>query len=926
MIRDFFRKHRLVKYAGLTLGLAVICTGVFFALQVSNVMGANESYIKEDTVQSMSQMVVTSEGSNLKGDQGSGAKPSSTEVPTAEGKKGSKTNPFVILEIVANKEDQQLAYLAQDEDSNDLLDVMKIGIDFAKKENRSFVPGSSAGIQQDHLKSLGQWFCNWEYSIFKIGASDTGAKETVNYTKTKKIYTVTVKEKDLKKMGIDADQFQSDYEDSKQQYYSRGGINMETFLGKNEKYKDLFETDDNDKTIRKIARDDSVNWKPEYESKVVQEEKSESFHENGKSGKGYLVAVEPGKGDFGFAGKEDASTWTFTRTGTDADRWVYVENESDIKEEYRKKKEDGKLKLYFGHYELHDGGKDVWWGSLEELYTEYATSELITGMYLDLSSNDSWNASCKYVTQPEVRENEYTFSYYGLAITTNILKRELFTFNDEQDYKDFNLEVIAMTPDEINELEKKDDTDTLDIIERADMFYIGGYTKETYERTKVHELYYKYVKGDSSFSESSLDLKTFAENDLDWSSSYKILYRLCNNKNLPMIMTQGLGKLLADCEQVPMYVSDIYPSLMRDSSICNILKLYIIGAEFDLTAKKAEDPTYVRTFYDDLLGQLKSAGFSDTLLKKNGTNGAQTTGYYERPILAWNKSTNQPADGAARCYYMWNALTFWPVELGDAFYNSDQIKTGEEDIERYVSYGYNRSFFDSKGSTPNKILTDPDQITRQDGSDGTKGNVGIPHNNGDLSYSTIIGNTESAHVTNTVLDVAYQIMNNRPEKVSSMDVRVLNQKKEYVKMDDTAVLLDYVQNQKHSYGSKQSYLKIQISDSNNGQPGLVTKVRLKNSSGDAETLTLYKSRDFTSSNECDKQTYKDSNSSATGYNVDSTLIAYVPYSLQKWAKGYDTVEVTTVGRIYSVKKKKFVQGSGVKTDISISERTLFNLE
>lgn len=919
MKRAFFRKHRVLFYASLTMLLAVICTFILFMIHVNRAKGAGDDYIKDETVQGMSQTVVTSAGSNLKGDNGSGAEPCSVEVPTAIGKKGTKTNPFVILEIVANKCDQQLPYLAEDEDSDELLDVMKIGIEIAKEKNSSFVPGSSAPIQQDHFKKLGQWFCNWEYQIFKIGGTDEDT-ETTNYTKTKKIYTVTVKEKDLDKYDIDSDTFKKDYQDSKEQISSRPGIDVEKLIKKDDKYAKLFEEDNKGKKIRKIAIEDKANWKPDYESKLVQEEESTIFHKEGQKGTGYIVAVEPGKGEFGFASQSDCDKWIFSKTGTDADRWIYVEDESDLKEEYVNRRD--KAKLYFDHYEIHDGGMDIWWESSSNLYSKYNTSDVITGMYVDLSTT-SWN-SCKYITQPEIRENEYTFTYYGLAITTNILKRQLFIFNDEKDYEDFNLQVITMTPDEINELAKKDKDDKLDIIERADMFYLGGYTDSTFEKTKVHELYYKYLKGNDDFDESAIKLQSFDDNDLDWISCYKLIYRLCNNKNLPMILTQGIGKLFDNGEQVPMYVSETYTNMKRKSSFNNIKKLYTVCAQFDLTAKKSEDPSYIRTFYDDLLGQLKSVEYTDTITDKYGKNGSKLTGYYVRPNLAQELKDGQmvTVENAERCYHMWNPLTFWPVELGDAFYNADQITIN---IDKFVSYGYSSFFFQSTGGTSDKVLTDSDQMSKQDGTDGSKGNVAIPHNNGDSNYSTILNNTESAHVTNAVMNVAYQIMNNRPEKVNAMEVKVLKQNKEYVKMDDTTVLLDYVKGQ-GSYGSKNSYLKLQVSDSNNGQPGLITEVVLKKSSGKGEKLTLYKSKDFTAENECVKETYKDSNKTSTGYNVDGTLIAYVPYSLQKWANGYDTIEVTCVGRIYSVKKKKFIQGSEVTTPITISERTLFNLE
>lgn len=88
--------------------------------------------------------VVTNEGSNLKGEEGSKAEPCSEEVPTCVGKKGSETNPFVILEIVADHAQQQMPYLAMEENSNTPLDIMKIGIEMARNAEgvaRTYVPG-----------------------------------------------------------------------------------------------------------------------------------------------------------------------------------------------------------------------------------------------------------------------------------------------------------------------------------------------------------------------------------------------------------------------------------------------------------------------------------------------------------------------------------------------------------------------------------------------------------------------------------------------------------------------------------------------------------------------------------------------------------------------------------------------------------------
>ena len=117
-----------IKYAGITMALAVVCTVAFFALWKTDVFGkfeAKEPYVTGDAVRK--GVPVTTEGSNQKGKEGSGAKPCSDEVPTCSGKKGSETNPFVVLEIVPDKSQQQLVYLGQNDSETYPLDVMQIG-------------------------------------------------------------------------------------------------------------------------------------------------------------------------------------------------------------------------------------------------------------------------------------------------------------------------------------------------------------------------------------------------------------------------------------------------------------------------------------------------------------------------------------------------------------------------------------------------------------------------------------------------------------------------------------------------------------------------------------------------------------------------------------------------------------------------------
>lgn len=920
------------KKAGKYLGIAAVCTIIgtlsFWALCSGIVFGKfepAEPYVT-GAPESLNNIIITSEGSNLKGEMGSGASPCTKEVPTAEGKKGSKTNPFVILEIVPDHAQQQIAYVAAEDHAQEPLDMLKYGIELSKEQGKSFVPGSSGYMDNEQLKKLGQWFTNWQYEVYKIG---TDEKELISYANIAKLYTAEFTAADLQKKGIDPNQFKQDYESSKEQISSREGIDLKKLIGKSAKYAELFETDTKGNKIREIAVNDKTNWKPSFEKRIIQEAVRKEYN-----GKGYILAVEPGKGDFGFASENDARNWVFTKTGTAADRWKYVEREEDIPAEYVAMHSAGAIS---GSGFWHNG-QGIGWSDIGLLYSQYLTDNRITGLYMALAEN-SW-ITCRYDIEPEVSEEVYTFKYYGIY-NKNIIKRQLFLFADQKDYDNFNMKVITMTPSELNAMAKKDTDDTLDMIERADMFYIGAYDSGTGNINNVYDLYYKYGQGKDKTPHDISQSNTYVEDDLEWELCYKILYRLCNNKNLPMIMTQGLGKLVEKgTADIPMYQTSTYRNIPRRGTLCNVAKLYLIGIQFDLTAKKAEDSSYIQTFYDDFLmpGKINRIALGDKSIsqEKGVSDPAVSTGYYVRPRLAEGVEQSEQE----KCYYIWNTLTFFPPEMEYIFYNGEQADVSSDVVDAFVARGFMRSFFQSSGSTPNKIFTEGGQTIRQDGSDGSVGNVGIPHQNGDALYSTLLGNTESAGVFNTVMDVAYQIMNNRPDIINKQPVIVQKQKNQYVKMGDTSVLLDFVQGQNYDNYRKYDsdnpmYLKVLIHNNGNGQPGVVTKLTLKNEEGETAPqdadLKLYSSRDNwamqTRDNYlCEKATYHDSNGTVTGYNVDGTLVAYIPYSLKQWSNGYNIVEVKTVGRIYSIKKKKYLKGNVETDEITIDERTLFNLE
>lgn len=849
------RKKICFLYSLIPIVIAIV-VGIGVYTRAFGMFSPKEPYVKGKS-DSIALDSVTDEGKNWIGEMGTGAKPATLDVPTCEGKKGTKDNPFVILEIVADKAQQQMGYLAMDENETKPLDVLQYGIDTAAEQKRSYVPGSSSIMGQDNLKEIGQWFCNWDYSVYKIGKK--AEKESIPYTEIAKLYQVEITSKDLEKAGVSTEAFDEQLQKGKTQKFSREVYDVPALI---KKYPDFFEKDSYKNTIRKPAKEDINNWSVKKKMEVVKEEDlPEGVLERYTNRTAQI-------GQYGFWNNETNIGWT------------------------------SPSELY--NYDNNQNGKEA---------------SALTGMMLKLSDNS--NLTSKYVKSPQETKEVYTFSYYGLK-NNNVLKRQLFHFTTQEAYDDFHMQVICMTPSELNAIGKKDTKEKVDMIERADMFYLGSYDSETNNIANVYKLYYKYVENQKDYQYDSSKVAEFMDEDLDWNLCFKLIYRLCNNKNLPLVTTNRLGNLEKyGTADVKMYQSKKTPNVTRKATLNNLAKLYIIASQFDLTAKKEEDESYIRTFYDDILmtGKLEQIALNETA-KTDAKTPADNTGYYVRPKTIETDDLTEKQ----KCYYLWNPLTFYPeADEMDALWSTDS--QCNINVDKFVSYGYNRSYFDVNDAS--NIFTSSKMGMKAKGSDGEHGNVAIPQNANNENYSTLLGNTENADVLNVAMDTAFQIMNNRPETVNNLVVKALKQAKKYVKLADDSVLIDYSSDR--SYTSETSYLKVQIHDNNNTEDGLVTKVSLKNESGETapgSNLILYTTKDMTTA--CEKTTY----SGKTGYQVKTSapLTAYIPYSIKDWAKGYNIIEFETVGRTYSERKKKTIMGSPVTSQITIGERTLFSLE
>lgn len=924
------RKGKAGKYIGLAFAAIVICTAAFWGLSVSNVMGKfvpEEPYVTGKP--ESASVVVTSEGKTQKGMEGSGAEPCSEEVPTAEGKKGSETNPFVLLEVVPEKEMQQFTYLSGNVDYGmpENLDVLKIGIETCEKDGRSFLEVKDSGYLGNFSfdKDLGQWFTNYQYSVYKIGSKSE--KETMPFVELDKLYEIKLTDKILEEAGFDIADFDADYEANKKDI-------KKLF----DKYPDLFGQKLGNKTSWSVIKEDSRNWDINHETVVLDEGECETYEK-----KGFIVAVKPGKGEFGFASEQDCRDWVFTKTGTDADRWIYVEKEEDLPEGYKENHGYGKPAGIYGggFFNTLTGlksknGQD--WVEISELYN-YHDGDKLTGAYMSLQE-ESW-VSCKYYKRPKVTEERYTFDYYGLR-TNEILKRALFVFRDQKECDDFHMKVICMTPAELNELAKKDTPETLDMIERADMYSFqscGQDATMVNDTEFFYKFYHQRILGEDDYEFDKDKVVRFYENDLEWDLCTKIIMRESENRNLPLVYNQMVGEILgsgvtqSDEKETHMYVTegignegssknDSYKvDVHSKGSLNNISKLYLISLQFDLLARKAKDGMD-RTFMEDVFPYITKISLGS---ETEGAvkNTATTTGYYNRPLCGCPED-EWPQDKKERSYYLWNRFTFFPPGLRVHVNNA----MNEKDV--YVRQGYLPTYFNDNSNGNPFMIGELDSYRHQSGSDGNdEKNVTIisDHSNSNTNHSTLLGNNgDTGGLVSNVFETVFQIMNGQADEVENLTVKVIKQKKLYEKISDDSVLIDYSSEAKYK-SDKTLYLKVNVDNMNN-EAGIITGVRLLNDSGKSITLDISEAMD--ASTKISKENVYDikGNNPIYGYRVqeNGSLTFFIPYSLYDWQSGYKTVELVTRGRMYNEKKDKHVTGKAVSHEIVIGERTLFNLE
>ncbi len=95
------RKKIWFLYSLIPIVIAIV-VGIGIYTRAFGMFSPKEPYVKGEP-DSIALDSVTDEGKNWIGEMGTGAKPATSDVPTCEGKKGTKDNPFVILKLLQTR-------------------------------------------------------------------------------------------------------------------------------------------------------------------------------------------------------------------------------------------------------------------------------------------------------------------------------------------------------------------------------------------------------------------------------------------------------------------------------------------------------------------------------------------------------------------------------------------------------------------------------------------------------------------------------------------------------------------------------------------------------------------------------------------------------------------------------------------------------
>lgn len=751
--------------------------------------------------------------------------------------RGTEEHPFVILEIKPDEDEGAMGYFMSSPEEGLPYDPMQLGKDLMET-------GKYSGSFYDYLNPRGG--INSKDGSVNEGASTNLANEVGSYLggpfannmgvryykNTDNTYEPGTAEYYAKKnseLTTEVNIYVKKYYEVSTAEISDSDIatykTVPKLLAANSSYKEIFKKDKDGKTIKSVALEDSNNWHIE---KSTEPTKTETYNKNSSLVKnGYLYFAGKAKGDLcsknyvDSNGNTDWSKICFEKSQYDNDQynmWKIAATKSELPDSSSSKQiPTGK-----------NWGNDVVNGCINGNFpvnSYIKLSDLVAGSY---------QIQFEYI---KVGTYAYLFRYYNFAVRDTFMRR-LFYKSEDSKYNDFHIQVISLTPEQINALDKYDTADTTSYIERADMFYIASFDdgdSDAYDMINFIKRYKQVVAGKATWNDFDKTKKVnwhdFNNNDLEWVDCARIIERLCLEKTTPLVYESSVANLLNKGVNQDgsttnhVYLNKDYPDVEQIGSLNNMAKLDLVTVQFHLP--KATLPGEANQSFLDLympkIRQIK-------LNKPAGT--AQYTGWFER--LDGKKCTcSASTEYKERSNYLWSKLTFVPddsdmeakigsTEFDEILVNnygfSSYYVSGGAVMREFSNKNWNGDFTKANGMRSGEIPKDGEST---EGFDQTNV-VFVWENNANANKNLFHNASEGI---NEIGSLGEFILKREGVDNSDLDLTIVKNKKEYVRVQNFAqpdstkkyyegeVMLDYSRDAKYSK-DKTIYLKIGVSNKN----------------------------------------------------------------------------------------------------------------
>ncbi len=560
---------------------------------------------------------------------------------------------------------------------------------------------------------------------------------------------------------------------------------------------------------------------------------------------------------------------------------------------------------------------------------DYGSSEMLTGMCMNFNTGDVYNKNTarngsekNRFKDPEGTKlsksdvvaavsndqlvcetgKKYHFTYYGFN-TTDILQRTLFSFTPytdnngrevsaEDEYKNFHMKVVVATPAELNQISKISGN-KLDLIERADMYYIHTTKTKTYNEekqdqvAKIYDFYNALVKKEGEADKSYSNVTLFDDNDLEWNLCQKIIERSAGQygASLPILFNQLVGEMSESSETGDGKQNDTHMYICSRDSVdgyndnngkptpgneSNIAKIYQVLLQFDLRAGKG-DYVWVdgkktkiqRTFMADIYPFLQKVKIADS---RRASTKVENTAEYTGFVPGYNIATDPDSkdtdyDYADRklctkhnddlsfkehTYYLWNKFTFYPWEVSEPITKRATDDNTKAQVRRnLVAQGYSYNYFHPEdlfnitGKWYYVVGRTGNGTTNEEGYVIDPGNVYVLNHPGDPSNghgrNLLIDYGQGPNKINDFFMVAFRILDAQP--LGKVSIKAMPRKNVYTKLSDKLVWMDYLR--KDTVRKDDAYtaddlkttldVKVQATNSNN-MDACITEVYLRKSS------------------------------------------------------------------------------------------------